>query len=347
MKAVIVEIKGKFVAALSEDGAFTQMKNDHYTLGQQIEVNRMTVTRPKKMARMTALAACCALVCGLGVGAYAYMAPAYYVSMDVNPSVEYTLNTFDQVLEVQAVNEDGAEILRGVDLGQFRHKSIDEVLRLILAEITREGYFDARQGGILLATSGKKADSVEKLAAHLQQFVAAQCAENQKNVSVESMTVDRAQLEEAKALGVTPGKLLLVQKLLAEHPHANTTTVADWLQKPVGDIMSELERLDDLDDAAEDAKDAAKDAAEDAEDAADHSDDTDDDIDNDADDDQEDDKPAAPSKPVPSLKQTKPAKPADTVDAGEKPDAAAPSDREEKPDPTDSPEKPDPADPPE
>ncbi|MEG2212985.1 MAG: hypothetical protein RRY35_03705, partial [Clostridiales bacterium] len=110
MKAVVVAIKGEFVAALSENGSFIRIKNADYTLGQQIEVQRFMLFCATLTTHISALAVCCLLVCGLSGGAYAYLTPAYYVSMDVNPSVEYTLNTFDRVLSVHAVNEDGQEI---------------------------------------------------------------------------------------------------------------------------------------------------------------------------------------------------------------------------------------------
>ncbi|MEG1773262.1 MAG: hypothetical protein RR320_00255 [Oscillospiraceae bacterium] len=230
--------------------------------------------KSKLFTRVSTIAACGALITGLSVGAYAYMAPASYVSMDVNPSIEYTLNMFDRVLSVQAVNEDGAHILQAVNLSDLSHQSIDEAVKLTLGEITAKGYFDGNvPGGIVIATSGKEPVNAEKLADHLKEIVTAQCAENNHTVSVETMTVDQAQLDEAKTLGVTPGKLLLVQELQSENPANVDFIPEEWLNKSVKDIMAEIERVDALEDAAdalEDAKEDAADALEDAkEDAAD------------------------------------------------------------------------------
>ncbi|MEG1270461.1 MAG: anti-sigma factor domain-containing protein [Ruthenibacterium sp.] len=288
MKAVILEVKNNSVAALLDDGSFVRMKNAHYTVGQQIEVSRFTLSKPKLIARVSAFAACCLFACGL----YLYQTPAYYVSVDVNPSVAYTLNTFDRVLGVSAANEDGAHILQTMDLKKLRYKSIDEAMSLTLAEITREGYFDNRSnGGIVIATSGNKTETAEKLAEHLKDIATVQCAKSNHIVSVSAMTASPAQADEAKLLGVTPGKLLLVKKLMTQQPAAKTRSMEEWLKKPVKDIINAFDsedapdaddENDSGDDAVRDTHDHAKDVAENvkenaenaAEDTADAAEDT-------------------------------------------------------------------------
>ncbi|MEG1316653.1 MAG: hypothetical protein RSC86_04675 [Oscillospiraceae bacterium] len=240
-----------------------------------------TLVKMKWLKGICILSASVVVICGLTLGAYAYFATSSYVSLDVNPSIEYTLNAFDQVLSVKAVNDDGAQILKDVNLKDFEHATIDDAIAMTLAEITKEGYFDGKnKGGVVIATSGKKTGEAEILATRLKELVSAQCLENKHDVSVEAMTVDKAKLDEAKALGVTPGKLLLVQKLQAEHPESNNLSTEEWLKKSVKDIMAEVARTDkskdaddddddeDEDDAAEDAEDLAEDAKEAEEEAA-------------------------------------------------------------------------------
>lgn len=59
-----------------------------------------------------------------GGGALAYYTPAKYVSLDVNPSIEYQLNIFDRVLTVKGVNDDGSEIVDEIDLGNLKNKKL-------------------------------------------------------------------------------------------------------------------------------------------------------------------------------------------------------------------------------
>ena len=64
-----------------------------------------------KGGRITAIAACLALVACLVSGAVDFLRPVAYVGIDVNPSVELTLNRFDIVVGTHAINDDGQRAL--------------------------------------------------------------------------------------------------------------------------------------------------------------------------------------------------------------------------------------------
>ena len=64
-----------------------------------------------KGGRIAAIAACLALVACLIGGAVDFLRPVTYVGIDVNPSVELTLNRFDIVVGTHALNDDGQRAL--------------------------------------------------------------------------------------------------------------------------------------------------------------------------------------------------------------------------------------------
>lgn len=64
-----------------------------------------------KGGRIAAIAACLALVACLIGGAVDFLRPVAYVGIDVNPSVELTLNRFDIVVGTHALNDDGQRAL--------------------------------------------------------------------------------------------------------------------------------------------------------------------------------------------------------------------------------------------
>lgn len=65
-----------------------------------------------------------------GAGGYSlYYTPTSYISIDVNPSVELTLNRFDRVLCATGYNEDGEIVLANLDLKNIAYtKAIDKLL---------------------------------------------------------------------------------------------------------------------------------------------------------------------------------------------------------------------------
>lgn len=66
-----------------------------------------------KGGRIAAIAACLALVACLIGGVADFLRPVAYVGIDVNPSVELTLNRFDIVVGTHALNDDGKRALEG------------------------------------------------------------------------------------------------------------------------------------------------------------------------------------------------------------------------------------------
>ncbi|MDF2541827.1 MAG: hypothetical protein K0S47_1545 [Herbinix sp.] len=236
MKAVIVEIKDGYAAVLSDEGCILKVKNNNYEIGQEITMDQKKVVITKKLAVMAASAAMFVTLCG--VGTWAYASPYSYVSLDVNPSIEYTINRFDRVIDVNAVNDDGSDILDLVNVEQLENKTIQDALDQTIEQIADEGYFDGEtEGGIVIATSGKDPEKAEELAEELQQSATQTISEHGDEVQIETISVGLERVEEAHTLGVTPGKLNLIEKLQASAADPDSIKIEDWLNKPVKEIM--------------------------------------------------------------------------------------------------------------
>lgn len=87
--------------------------------------------RRRRWRTPLAAAACLALVGLLCFTGYRiYQQPAAFVGLDVNPSLELTVNSFDRVVAAAAINEDGRAVLDGVHL---EGKSYEEALDCLMA----------------------------------------------------------------------------------------------------------------------------------------------------------------------------------------------------------------------
>lgn len=235
MKAVIVEIKNSFAAALCDDGCIIKIKNNNYGIGQVIDMKQHAIKnlKYKKVIGFVATVATAAMV--YGASALAYYTPYSYVSLDVNPSVEYSLNIFERVISAEAVNDDGAEILADLDL---TNKTIEEAIQKTVAEISDNGYLDNEAtNAIMITTYSPNDEAATKLAETLKEEVVAETTAETKDVEVEANSIAKDRVLEAKELGVTPGKLNLVQKLQASSVDPNSINIEEWLNKPVKEIM--------------------------------------------------------------------------------------------------------------
>lgn len=237
MKAVIVGVQGRYAAALTEDGRVTRVRNRGYAVGQTVEPDSLSAVSPLKRAAGWAAAAAAAIAVCSG-GAYLYASPYAYVSLDVNPSVEYVLNRFDRVLRATAVNEDGNQILEGARL---TNKPIDDAVRETLDRIASSGYFEeTKPNGLVIAASCQDEKASEKLALRLEQRAQEETGSLNAKVEVAAVTVSQERYEEAKNLGVTPGKLDLVEQLKSSVEDPDSVDTQAWLSQPVVEIMNEI-----------------------------------------------------------------------------------------------------------
>ncbi len=231
MKAVIVGFDKGFAAALTDDGCIKKVRNKNYEIGQVIEMKGT-------LKKAFVLAACAAaLVLAFSFGAYAYFDPYSYVSLDVNPSIELTLNRFDRVLTVKAVNDDGLEIVKDIKL---RNKKIDKAIEIAVDKLTEAGFFDGEDSGVVISASAGNEKRAEILVDKLQKKIENRLEEREREAVVEAVSVAKERVKEARELGVTPGKLRLVEKLRESAPDPDSIVVEEWVDKPVREIISAM-----------------------------------------------------------------------------------------------------------
>ena len=164
-QAVIVEVRGRYAAAMTENGAFVRVKNAGYEPGQMV---LLAAGEPavKKRARFTALASMAAGFLLLLFGGFmSFVTPAGVVSLDVNPSIEYSINFFDRVLDMTAVNDDGEKILEGMDKRALLYRPVDEAVDETITQLRESGYLaETSENDVVLSASSYTDHHAEQLA---------------------------------------------------------------------------------------------------------------------------------------------------------------------------------------
>ncbi len=239
MKAAIVELRNKKAAALLMDGTVVIIPNRSYRVGQEIEYTApvMKARRVAGWATGVAAAFC------IGLGIYAYQAPYTYISVDVNPSIEFSLNRFDQVLHVVAVNADAQTVVEELNREGISHHKIEEVLELTIKNLSEEQYFKAESGYLIIAAASENTEKAEQLTKTLEQ-TALRAEGIPQLLTVETITGKPEQVQEARQAGVTLGRKQLIDKIKNNADTAEPFAYEEWLDKPVKEIVQEAKRQD-------------------------------------------------------------------------------------------------------
>lgn len=210
--------------------------NSNNTFKEKINYILGGIYMKRKIALVLSVVALSSL--GGGVYAHAKTTPVAYVSVDINPSIELSVNTFDQVISAESYNEDGKKVLEDTNLV---NSDVDDAVKYIITNAVSDGYIkEDGTSAVEITTATDKDNVATKLDESLKQVADKSLEENNIEATVETQNVALSRRDEARKLGITPGKLNLIQKLQELDP---TINVEDYKSSSVKDIQKKTKEL--------------------------------------------------------------------------------------------------------
>ena len=231
MRAVVVEKRGKRAAALGTDGVVYLIDAKGHAVGDAVEVG---CARKKRWQKPLTWAACVAVLCGMATtGVYAAYEPYAYVSVEAAPSVEYSLNRFDQVLDVRAVDEASTDVAAALseEVRPFTH--IDEALDCTVDRFYKDGYLTgASDDFVLISVTAKGEHKAKGLKEHLGERMGEEHENGRETPPAEVVNASRTEWEQAREQGTTPGKARLAAQAYGTQDASHK--VDEWRSAPAG-----------------------------------------------------------------------------------------------------------------
>ena len=155
--------------------------------------------------------------------------------LDVNPSIEITINRRDRVLQVTGLNEEAVEILAGTD---YRTWDVREAVGDLILRLNDKQYISRNQRTVLLSVDSKNPEKAERIKQELSASIEAALAgtEIQPLVVRQSRPKDRDLQKRANEYHISSGKMRLVEEAARKAPDRDERELA-------GTAVDELYRL--------------------------------------------------------------------------------------------------------
>ena len=192
-------------------------------------------SRNRRAFRPRLAAACASFLLLLFAGGFSYhlyLTPDTYIDMDVNPSIELTLNRLGRVLEADPYNSDGEVILNHVDV---RHKSYEQAVQALLDEMIRLGYLTS-DGLVSVTVQTDNENARQKLLGEIQASVDTLLDSHRCPASANVFAVSQEVRNCAHDYNLSPAKYLAITQLQEVDPTAS-------YEKCAGHSISEIRRL--------------------------------------------------------------------------------------------------------
>ncbi len=173
----------------------------------------------KKRGFIKYLMAAASLVLVLGAGALLTnvyrlnYAVSSTVSLDVNPSIQITVNEKERVLEVKALNKEGGIVIGDMD---FEGSDIDVTMNALIGSMLRKGYLNELANSILISVDNNDPAKGEQLQEKLTEKVNELLESDGFFGAVLGQTIrENGNLQQlAEQYGITQGKAQLIQQIL-------------------------------------------------------------------------------------------------------------------------------------
>ncbi len=165
--------------------------------------------------RLAFVATTLLLTVGLSFGGYAYWTtPVAWLDVDINPSVELSVNGLNRVIGATGVNEDGRTVLTDLRLAG---RPVDRAVARLVEKAQAEGFVP--DGAVVslttLADEDKQAPKVAR-AARKGTDEALAATDTEVEVVEDSVPVTLRDQALASGYEITPGKYNLIRKMMRE-----------------------------------------------------------------------------------------------------------------------------------
>ena len=260
----IIEISNKKTYVFTMDCSVVTLRTrEEYMLGQQITfAKRDKFPELIHTASMKTLAIAAAFV--LLIASAVTTASVFHnqhggfdtvctalVSVDINPSIEISINKEEQIVSVQAKNEDGIKLLNNLDLTQ---KQLVDGVNEIIAAAKEMGYIDESKKVVLVSAALYSPDGEDTSSEYSEQLKQILNTLETESDSADLLTVyinDSAIIEEAKNNNLSIGKELLYKYAQTQDA---SLTAEDVRTASLSDLLDELDALEKSGELVEDIR---------------------------------------------------------------------------------------------
>lgn len=193
------------------------------------QCNQKKKYRSKAVRR---LAIVCGLFLCLGIGNwYVFTAPVSYISVDINPSIELTLNQLDRVTAAEGKNADGRMLLTDLDLTGKNY--LEAVERLVESD-GLQAYL-AHDAALMVTVASPRAD--ELLLGLENSVVATQYGGTCRRTNLEDVSA-------AHACGLSLGKYEMYLRLAQYDQSITPEACHNMTMRQMRDLLSQYESIE-------------------------------------------------------------------------------------------------------
>ncbi|MEF3313141.1 anti-sigma factor domain-containing protein [Paenibacillus sp. GYB004] len=216
-RGIVMEMTDSDVVVMTPDGQFKKIPRSGRVcqVGEEILFSTPPIRLKRPVWSITfaltaAVLFCIVLFTGLGGKLEGVKPIVAYVTLDINPSVEFGIDKDNEVQEARGLNDEGIKLLEDLLL---TGKPLVTATETLMQRVEQEGYFKDEEGDVIISST-KVYEEAKVDESSLSQIVQAtvtkhieqQHPQTASNIQVASFVTPPTIREEALSKGVSAGK---------------------------------------------------------------------------------------------------------------------------------------------
>lgn len=244
-RGIVMEISKRYMVVLTKDGEFIRVKlNADVDIGEEVYFSRIPLYSfphfyDQKLYSVP-LAFFSMLLTVFPRSSFIELKKVYgIVSLDINSSIELTIDSSYKVLYMNGYNEKGKQLLGAID-ASLEGKTLEKVTTLLLKEGFKQGLIESPES--IFISSSVEFDKANNWGANFYSWSSS--IVNKYGFDVYPVHVEAEISEKAKQLSISPVKYLLLTQHDEEFDYMNMSnaSITD-IEKDVGNSVKDLAKV--------------------------------------------------------------------------------------------------------
>ena len=175
-----------------------------------------------KITKTVSIVSCVCLLLSVFVGGGAmltkiFAAEDYRILLDINPSIEISVDENNSIKDFAGLNDDGSKVLEGV---KIKGESTDNALKSVISEVVDLGYISEEANSVLVSIEGVDENRSDEIKEEIANCISQALTEKSLDGAIIVQVIpsdDEALGSVSEAYGISAGKAQLINQIIEQN----------------------------------------------------------------------------------------------------------------------------------
>ena len=175
-----------------------------------------------KITKTVSIVSCVCLLLTFFIGGGAmltktFAAEDYRIILDINPSIEISVDENNNIKDFVGLNDDGSKVLDGM---KIKGEATDDALKTVISEVVDQGYISAEANSVLVSIEGVDESKSDEIKEDIAQCISQTLTEKSLDGAIVVQVIpsdDESLASISETYGISEGKAQLINQIITQN----------------------------------------------------------------------------------------------------------------------------------